>query len=1668
MTAEIKSSLVAKQRVLTENENETTFTTWQQSIMFHIAIDSKFNRFTDPNDLGKWQAISVANRGFRNDATTGENVLPQDTRMTAVQKATILKVLLGSVASFAPVISNKFITEQAKSLDEIFERLRGHFGIRSTGSRILDLAQINLLPEESYETLWERISSFCEDNLLKSSSGIKHLGVKIETNEIPTPTLQNILVVLWLRAINQDLPMMIKQRFSTQLKHNTLYSLREDISDALPSILAEMNNREYTVNLAKNFKQKKYNSNKYQPKKNRPTKPTKYCCLCEASGRPGADTHYLSECRYLPPGEKAYWSKIRDITPILSDSDSSFDDEASACAVTVPATNKVDVLSSPILVAKYNDFDAHLTLDTGAQINLIAEQECKRLNLDILPSLQKAAMADGITPIPTVGEVVFKCYKTHHTLIFKGLVVRKLSCAILAGQPFLALNDVFTRASKRMIYIKNCCEFRSVNEVPVSNNPVRLSTILKSPQKLCLLPEEEFTFTVPDEFKGQLVAVEPRCEAPSVSNVPGWLKCQIINSSLNGEINIKNNSTEPVLIKKHEQLAQLRPIDTSIPTEENVHIPQIGKIHSHTGPFSTTIVLDPGKIMSKNQLNSFHSTHEQFDTVFSPELGKYNGFSGPFEHKINIGSNIPPQSKGRNPVYSRNNLEELQLKIDELVSKGVLVKPEDVNINVEYVSPSFLVKKSNGGHRLVTAFNQLSDYVKPQPTAMGNVDSVLRQIAQWKFIIKSDITDAYYHIEMAKDSMKYTGIVSPFRGTYVYQRAVMGLPGSEASLECLLSRILGNLMMSGKVVKLADDLYLGADSIEDLLQIWKEVLEIFKKNNLKLKPSKTEICPTSTVILGWLWKCGTITATPHRLNTLAQCPPPETVHKLRSFVGTFKALSKVLPYHSDFLQDFDKLCATSKVGSEKINWTDELLQKFESAKSHLKSAKTITLPRRCDELQIVTDASSSGLAASLYSIRNGKPVLSGLYNAKRRSHQLGWLPCEVEALAITASVKHFSPFIVQSNHVTTVVTDSAPCVAAYNKLSRGEFSTSPRLTTFLSTLSHYRIKLKHIAGKKNIISDFASRNAIQCKGSCQICKFVAKLENSVVNTVTVEEITTGKCPAPYANHAAWSKLQKECQTLKRVAQLLRTGTKPGKNEKGVRDIKRYIRHAQLSSQSTESILIVPDVQPFQPSSQRIVVPRNMVHGLLTALHLKLGHPSKDQLKKVFNRGFFALSLDSAVENTVDSCHQCVSLAKVPSTFVKQSTSNPSNFIGERFSADIIKRERQLILLVREYVTSLTDAVMVKSESGKDLLEGLIKILSRLHSPAGPQCIVKVDPGTGFQSLQNNKSLSTIGITIEIGEPKNINKNPVSERAISEALEEFAKIQPSGGPISETDLSIAISRLNSKIRYSNLSAVEMWTKRSMSSGAAITLDDKQLIQNKQQERIADHSASSKYKARGKTTLKRQNFNKGDIVYLYEDRVKGKCRNHYLIADISEDHMIVQKFVNNQLRAKQYKIKIEQAYKAKVEPSREICSSESEEESHITINLKANPAENDHSEVDVNDDIEEEEVNFYDAQESSEEEESAEEFFCPICVQKVLSSDKALQCDTCDQWYHIKCCGLTDIAYEHQQQNEDASWLCPAHSRRTNKQLRSTSRADTIEYNRRIGTGRGQPPGFRTSP
>ena len=202
---------------------------------------------------------------------------------------------------------------------------------------------------------------------------------------------------------------------------------------------------------------------------------------------------------------------------------------------------------------------------------------------------------------------------------------------------------------------------------------------------------------------------------------------------------------------------------------------------------------------------------------------------------------------------------------------------------------------------------------------------------------------------------------------------------------------------------------------------------------------------------------------------------------LRSFIGAYKVLSRVLPNCSDLVDPLE-CTITGLQSSDKLLCNENLTSRFKTAQESLSNHKSIVLPCPSHTLWIVTDGSVTkrGLGATLYISCADHLHLAGFYSAKLRKHHVTWLPCEVEALCIAAAVKHFSPFIIQSHHPTPVLTDSKPCVQAIDKLCRGKFSASPRVTTFLTTISRYQVSLQHLAGKANLLSDFTSRNAPNC------------------------------------------------------------------------------------------------------------------------------------------------------------------------------------------------------------------------------------------------------------------------------------------------------------------------------------------------------------------------------------------------------------------------------------------------------------------------------------------------------------------------------------------------------------------------------------------------------------
>ena len=1508
-------SLVPKQRSLTEVENQTTFDTWRESMEFHISLDSKSARFL--TDLKAWTI--TADRGFTDDGAE----VTEDKKMTKVAKKALLTIILGSIASYAPVISPKFIKNQSTSLEDIWARLRAHYGFRKTGARITEFCEFRIESNESREALWERMYSFLEDNLLTTNGDVLHEGAKVTVDEVFTPSLMCVLVTQWLFTIHPGLPAMVRQRFPTQLRSNTIISIREEISDAIPSMLEEVQGRDTegfvqsgTISRAGRFQGQQRFQGGRQFQKSKGCSSSMKCCLCDAAGR-AATGHYIQSCPFLPPNDRKFISRTRDI---LVDDYEDCEDElifqengVASRSVSVesekppPASvaRRIEIVPSPLLETMVNGVSTTVLLDLGAEANLAEKAVCDRVGAVIRPTRQRAMMADGVTPLNTLGETSFIVEFTHHKFVFSGLVIEKLDSGVIAGMPFLGLNDVFVRPSRSTVYIGDCCEYKySTRPTRTRINVVTASAaVLRVPRQTCLLPGESLSFQLPSEFSEDTdVAIEPRLvSAPATA--PEWLQCGVLPVK-DGCVEVINPTSEPVLIGKHAQICQVRPVIEPQSIDPPPELPVFRAVES--SEFLSGIKVDPSGVLSQSQQAVFHDIHHKLRHVFSPGVGQYNGHSGPFKHVINMSPNLPPQRRGSVPMYNHSDLVALQLKYDELLAEGVLARPEDYGVSIEYCHPSFLVKKSSGGFRLVTAFGEFAEFARVTPTSVSNVESVLQRIGQWNVLIKADLKWAYYQILLAIESLKYAGVISPFKGAYVYTRSVMGLPGSEAALEEVLCRVLGDLIQEGGVVKLADDLYCGAETVEELMPIWSKVLERLSANGMKLSPDKTVCCPTSTIVLGWLWENGSIRPTAHRINALKTCDPPATVSGLRSFIGSFKFMSRVLPSYSDVLSPLDDLCAGLKP-SEKLVWSEQLTSAFNRAKEHLNEAKPVILPHSNDRLCIVTDAAlrCAGMASGLYVVRKGKPLLAGFFNAKKRGHQSGWLPCEVEALCIAVSIKHFAPYILQSKHRVRVLTDSKACVQAYGKLCKGEFSNSARLTTFLSMVSRYHIEVVHIAGKDNLLSDFGSRNPIQCDGQCQICSFVDRAEECVVRELSVSDILSGAVRVPYATRSSWRPVQEGCPDLVKVHRYLTEGSSPGRKKKNYGDIRRYLGVASVAV--SDGLLVVKHTESFKHTTERVIIPRRVSDGLLSALHIQLNHPSKHQLKLVFSRAYFALDMDAIVSRVVDGCHMCASLKHVPSRFHQQSTSPPDK-VGSSFSADVLRGNGQFIMVLRESVSSFTDAMIMQDERAVTLREGLITLASRLRSPLGHHALIRTDPASSLRALVKDDRLKACNMTIELGDEKNINKNPIAEKAIAELRAELVRLQPLGGRIVPMVLAQAVSSLNSRIRHSKLSAYEIWTQREMSTGDKLSLDDSSLIDDKVDHRMKHHTSSAKSKAKGSTEVFLASCKRGDLVYIYSDRDKCRSRDKYLVVGLDKDCAIVQKLTGSQFRARRYRVKL----------------------------------------------------------------------------------------------------------------------------------------------------------------
>ena len=1123
------------------------------------------------------------------------------------------------------------------------------------------------------------------------------------------------------------------------------------------------------------------------------------------------------------------------------------------------------------------------------------------------------------------------------------MVVAHLHCELLGGMPFLKYNHITLDIPKNQIIVRDS---QTVPFCPPGSLAQCGESVIRGVSVKTVFPGDYIEMSVSDPSVNGDIVVKPM----DLSD-PLWPEPQLV-TCVEGQIRLINSTANPITIRKHQHVAKVTPIkvcnDQPNPYQQEPSAPTAAHPQPPTKGHSGSIIIDPDECLTSLERRSFSNLHSEFDDVFNPVIGSYNDASGRLRASINIGKVQPPTSKTHQPQYERKRLSELQDKMDDLELLGVLVKPEDVGIEVHTISPSFLVGKPDGSSRMVTSFLNLASYARPPPSRSASTDAILIFLAKWPMIIKTDMTSQFFQMKLDKKSMPYAGVATPFKGTRVYARAAMGMPGSTEWLDELIYRVLGDLIHEDVAAKIADDLYVGGSDAAELQYNWRRVLELFRKNNLRLKAPKTVIAPKRAVVLGWILNSGTITVSEHKINPLITASPPTTVKALRSWIGAYKHVKCCISQYSSLLSPLEALHA-GRDSKERIQWTPELEDDFRRAQNAFRTIKPVTVPRPSDHLIATSDGSikNQGLGSVLYILRDGQIHLGGYFSMKLSEHQARWLPCELEALAIASSVNHWQLFIRESHHVTQILTDSRPCVQAAKKLARGEFSASSRVSTFLSTLSRYRINLQHIsaASPKLLPADYLSRNPSSCEHqSCQICTFVNDCANSVIRNITVSDVLKRQHGMPFSNKSAWLDSQSNCQDLRRVRAHLLQGTRPSHKATKVKDVKSYLRSCTLAT-TPRGLIVHRKSAPFSAPLELIVVPRALLHGLITALHLRLNHPTFSQLQKVFDRFFYGLESASVLKTVSEQCAQCSSLKHFPKELQTFTSSPPAPHPGVNFAADVIARAGQRILTVRDTFSSYSIATLISDETAQSIRNGLIRGTAPVISSSG--ATVRCDGGPGFQALSMDKMLQSHGIYLEMGHCKNVNKNPVAEKCNEELEEELRRIKPDGGLVSETDLAVATRILNSRIRNRGLSAHEIVFQRDQYDGKQFQFSDANLAEQQEKLRNENHSHSAKSKATGNRIPKDYVFKVGNLVHIKGDYDKHVARPIYIIVSLTESSVSLRKMVGSKFRSKVYIVKYSDIFPSPISQANPLNSppdpidSDSDDESvdHLPFSTKS---------------------------------------------------------------------------------------------------------------------------------
>ncbi|UYV72974.1 hypothetical protein LAZ67_10001349 [Cordylochernes scorpioides] len=383
-----------------------------------------------------------------------------------------------------------------------------------------------------------------------------------------------------------------------------------------------------------------------------------------------------------------------------------------------------------------------------------------------------------------------------------------------------------------------------------------------------------------------------------------------------------------------------------------------------------------------------------------------------------------------------------------------------------WASPLHLVPKKDGSLRPCGDYRKLNAATVPDRYPVPNIMDFASHLHGKKIFSTIDLVRAHHHVSVESRDIPKTAVITPF-GLFEFPRMSFGLCNAAQTFQRLINEVLQGLDFAYAYI---DDVLIASDSENQ-----------------------------------------------HQVQAIKDIPIPDTVGKLRRFLGMLNFYRRCLPNVASTQAPLHAMVEGRKNAS--CQWTPTALQAFDQCKFQLANAALLHHPFPEAPLCLTVDASDFAVGAALHQQvgNNFQPI--AFFSRNLDAAQRKYSAYDRELLAVYLAIKHFRHLL--EGRQFPVYTDHKPLTYA---LQQNLDKASPRQCRHLDFIGQFTTDIRHIADCENVPADFLSR--------VEPISHHQPYDPKQLDQVQIPETNICVWPAFKKDCALWTRACHRCQVSK--------------------------------------------------------------------------------------------------------------------------------------------------------------------------------------------------------------------------------------------------------------------------------------------------------------------------------------------------------------------------------------------------------------------------------------------------------------------------------------------------------------------------------------------------------